>query len=162
MKKRDYAEDLGALGYPEFSDLKKKKAPDPKELLFDALDERDLDSRIVEGLPWLAMTYVDMDWDWLVKNASLHRRQNRLGFVVALAIDLAQSKSDKERLLKLRRQLEKLETIRLADEDTLCHDSMTTTERAWLRVHRSTTAAHWNILSDLAGREPLRGSSTTR
>jgi len=154
MKKRDYAGDLRALGYPKFSYLKEKKSPDPKELLFDALDERDLDSRIVEGLPWLAVTYVDMDWDWLVQNASLHRRQNRLGFVVALAIDLARPKSDNERLLKLRQQLEKLETIRLAEEDTLCHDSMTTTERAWLRAHRSPTAAHWNILSDLTGREP--------
>jgi len=72
MKKRDYAGDLGALGYTKFSYLKEKKSPDPKELLFDALDERDLDSRIVEGLPWLAVTYVDMDWDWLVQNASLH------------------------------------------------------------------------------------------
>lgn len=36
MKKRDYAGDLGALGYPKFSYLKDKKAPDPKELLFDA------------------------------------------------------------------------------------------------------------------------------
>ncbi len=102
MKKRDYAGDLGALGYPKFSYLKEKKAPDPKELLFDALDERDLDSRIVEGLPWLAVTYVDMDWDWLVQNASLHRRQNRMGFVVALAVDLAQPKS--ARLSKLRQQ----------------------------------------------------------
>jgi hypothetical protein len=57
--------------------------------LFDALDEADLDPRIVEGLPWLALAYIDMDWEWLAQNAKLHRRQNRLGFVVALAIDLA-------------------------------------------------------------------------
>ena len=102
----------------------------------------------------LRVTHVDMDWCWLVQNACLHRRQNRLGFVVALAIDLARPKRDNERLLKLRQQLEKLESIRLAEEDTLCRDSMTITERAWLRAHRSPTAAHWNILSDLTGREP--------
>jgi hypothetical protein len=154
MKKRDYAGDLGALGYPKFSYLKENKAPDPKELLFDALSERDLDSRVVDGLPWLAMTYADMDWDWVLQNAKLHRRQNRLGFVTSLAIDLAQAKKDNERISTLRQQLERLELLRLAEEDTLCHDSMTTTERRWLRVHRSPTAAHWNILSDLTGREP--------
>lgn len=55
-KKRDYAAELGALGYPQFSYLKKKKPSAPGKLLFDALDESELDSRIAEGLPWLART----------------------------------------------------------------------------------------------------------
>jgi len=97
MTKRDYAADLGALGYPKFSYLKQKKSPDPAEFLFDAQGEGELDSRVAQGLAWLALTCVDMDWDWLVQKAKLHRRQNRLGFVVALAIDLAQAKNDNER-----------------------------------------------------------------
>jgi hypothetical protein len=149
MKKRDYAAELGALGYPQFSYLKKKKPSAPGKLLFDALDESELDSRIAEGLPWLARTSVDMDWDWLVQNAKLHRRQNRLGFVLALALDLARAKNENERMSKLRWQLEKLESIRLTEEDTFSHDSMTKAERVWLREHRSPVAAHWNILSDM-------------
>jgi hypothetical protein len=96
-----------------------------------------------------ARTYVDMDWDWLVQNAKLHRRQHRLGFVLAVALDLARAKNENERTSKLRWQLERLESIRLAEEDTFCHDSLTTAERAWLREHRSPMAAHWNILSDI-------------
>ena len=67
MMKRDYAGDLGSLGYPKFSYLKEKTASDPAQLLFDALVEADLDSRVAEGLPWLALAYVDMDWDWLLQ-----------------------------------------------------------------------------------------------
>ena len=147
--KRDYAGGLGSLGYPKFSYLKEKTASDPAQLLFDALDEADLDSRVAEGLPWLALTYVDMDWDWLLQKAQQGRRQNRLGFVVALAIELAQAMNDNERMEKLRQQLERLKLLRLAEEDTLCHDSMTSAERKWLREHRCRMAAHWNILTDI-------------
>jgi hypothetical protein len=149
MKTQDYAVALGALGYPKFSYLREKNTPDPARLLLDTLDEADLDSRITEGLPWLALTYVDLDWGWLLQNARLRRRQNRLGFVVALAIELAQAMNDNERMEKLRQQSERLELLRLAEEDTFCHDSMTSAERKWLREHRCPTAAHWNILTDI-------------
>src|SRR5260370_26601235 len=39
-----------------------------------ALSEPNLDSRVAEGLPWLAMAYVDMDWGWLVRSAKLRDR----------------------------------------------------------------------------------------
>jgi hypothetical protein len=109
----------------------------------------DLDSRVLEGLPWLALTYIDMDWDWLVQNANLRHRQNRLGFVVSLASELAGGKNDGQSSSKLRQCLEILEKARLSGEDTFCHDSMTQTERAWVRGHRSPTAARWNLLTDL-------------
>jgi hypothetical protein len=35
----------------------KKKPSAPGKLLFDALDESELDSRIAEGLPWLARIF---------------------------------------------------------------------------------------------------------
>ena len=96
-----------------------------------------------------AVTYADLDWDWLLQNARLRGRQNRLGFVAALAIELAQAINDNERTAKLWQQLERLEPLRLADENTLCHGSMTSAERKWLREHHSSTAVHWNILSDI-------------
>ena len=54
-----------------------------------------------------------------------------------------------QRMEKLRQRSERLELLRLAEEDTFCHDSMTSAERKWLREHRCPTAAHWNILTDI-------------
>jgi transcriptional regulator with XRE-family HTH domain len=141
--------DLGALGYPGYSYLRGKPTRNPVQLLFNALDQRDLDVRVVEALPWLTYTYVDMDWDWLVKNAKLHDRQNRLGYVVTVASELGKKAADSSRLEKLTGYQSLLERSRLVHEDTLCHDSMTQAERKWLRENRPTAAKHWNLLTDL-------------
>ena len=152
---RDFAAELGALGYPGFAHINAhiewKTRRSPAEVLLDALDQTELDARVAEGLPWLALTYVDMDWDWLVRNAKLRDRQNRLGFAVSLASEVSEADNDIERTEKLQRQLEVLESARLAREDTFCHDSMTQVERVWLREHRSPVAAHWNLLTDMKG-----------
>ena len=82
-RKRDFSGDLGALGYPGFSYLPGRTRRNPAQVLFEALDQPNLDARVAEGLPWLALTYVDMDWNWLFRNAKVHDRQNRLGFAVS-------------------------------------------------------------------------------
>lgn len=148
--KHDFAAELAALGYPGFAYLKTKARKNPASVLLDALEEADLDTRVAEGLPWLALAYVDMDWDWLVRNAKLQDWQNRLGFTVSLATEVGEKKGASEKARKLRRCLETLERARLAREDTFCHDSMTQAERAWLRNHRSPVADHWNLLTDMA------------
>lgn len=141
--------DLGALGYPGFAYLRSKPKRNPAQLLFSALDQSDLDSRLVEALPWLTHTYADMDWNWLVTNAKVHDRQNRLGYVVTLALKLGEEGTDSSRAEKLVASQSLLERSRLAAEDTLCHDSMTQAERKWLRSHRPQEARHWNLLTDL-------------
>jgi transcriptional regulator with XRE-family HTH domain len=150
-RKRDFRAELGALGYPGFSYLRGKRRRNPAEVLLEAVNEPNLDARVAEGLPWLAMTYVDMDWDWLVRNAKVLDWQNRLGFAVSLASEVSEGRKESERAGKLRSCLEVLERARLAREDTFCHDSMTQAERAWLREHRSPAAAHWNLLTDMKG-----------
>ena len=149
--KHDFSAALGALGYPGFAYLGKKAKVNPALLLFDALNEPDLDSRVAEGLPWLVLTFAELDWNWLVRNAKVHDRQNRLGFAVSLAAEVAESDSvsDRGKARKLRECLRGLEAARLAAEDTFCHDSMTNAERVWLREHRSPVAAHWNLVTDL-------------
>ena len=62
--------------------------------MLEALNEPNLDARVVEGLPWLAMTYADMDWDWLVRNAKVRDRQNRLGFALSLASELSERRKE--------------------------------------------------------------------
>jgi len=60
-----------------------------------------------------------LDWDWLVQNAKLTDRQNRLGFVTTLAQQLAEGLSDEPRTRKLRECADVLERSRLVKEDTL-------------------------------------------
>ena len=146
-----FTADLAALGYPGFAYVRTKVRKNPAGVLLAALNEPDLDARVAEGLPWLALTYADMDWDWLVRNVKVCDRQNRLGFAVSLASEAAESKNDTERVRKLRGCLKVLESARLAREDTFCRDSMTEAERKWLREHRSPVARHWNLLTDMKG-----------
>src|SRR5216683_8380248 len=89
------------------------------------------------------------DWDWAVQNAKLLDRQNRLGFVVTLASQLASKSTEPHRSARLNEYAAVLERSRLAKEDTLCHDSLTEAERKWLRANRPATAAHWNLLTDM-------------
>jgi transcriptional regulator with XRE-family HTH domain len=149
LKDDELKSDLGTLGYPGFSYLRGKPTRNPTQLLFYALDQSDLDTRVVEALPWLTSTYVDMDWDWLVGHAKQHDRQNRLGFVVSLAREFAKKTSDSARSERLSQYQALLDRSRLVREDTLCHDSMTTAERKWLQNHRPSEARHWNLLTDL-------------
>jgi len=144
---------LGALGYPGFAYLRGNLTLNPAALLMEALDSEDLDSRVTEALPWLPLTYPKLDWDWLMRNSKLRDRQNRLAFVVSLAIQLAAQKKDVALKAALESRLQKLEPSRLAAEDTLCKDSMTKAERKWLKAHRSRAAKHWNLLTDLTAEQ---------
>jgi transcriptional regulator with XRE-family HTH domain len=141
--------DLGALGYPGFSYLSEKPKRNPAQLLLCSLDRSDLDRRVVEALPWLTCKYVDMDWEWLIGNAKLRDRQNRLGFVVGLAKELADKSGEERSSKKLYEKKSALEHSRLMHEDTLCHESMTNAEREWLQKNRPPEARHWNLLTDL-------------
>jgi transcriptional regulator with XRE-family HTH domain len=141
--------ELGALGYPGFSYLRGKSHYNPARLLFLALDQDSLDRRVVEALPWLAYTHPGMDWEWLTRNAKLNDRQNRLGFVVDLAEEVAQKAGDASRRKSLSQNKAQIERSRLAREDTLSNDSMTQAERKWLRRNRPPKARHWNLLTDL-------------
>jgi transcriptional regulator with XRE-family HTH domain len=140
---------LGTLGYPGFAYLRGSVKSNPAEVLMDALDCEDLDSRVAEALPWLPLAYPKLNWDWLTFNAKLRDRQNRLAFVVGLAQQLAEKNQDANLSRSLAERVDALERSRLAAEDTLCKESMTRAERKWLRTHRSQTAERWNLLTDL-------------
>jgi hypothetical protein len=87
--------------------------------------------------------------DWLGANARLRNRQNRLGFVVELARQAAAREGRSQLEEELANCIAKLESSRLVKEDTLCKESTTRAERIWLREHRSKSAEHWNLLTDL-------------
>ena len=150
------AADLANLGYPGFTHLvrRQRATRTPAGVLLDALQTDHLEPRAVEALPWVVATFPDLDWDWLVPRVKALDLQNRLGFVVALARQLAE-RSNGPTAVALRGQELGLERSRLVREDAFGRSGMTETERRWLRKNRPEPAAHWNVLSNLTA-EHLR------
>ena len=144
------ASDLAALGYPGFAYLRPRKwqPKNPGEVLLTALAQEDLESRLVEALPWLVLRFWPLDQEWLVREAKLLDVQNRLGFVVSLARRRAEAAGDQPRARALTHLETVLERSRLAREDTLCRASLPEAERRWLAEHRAPEARHWNLLTD--------------
>jgi hypothetical protein len=149
LESDEVAKALGALRYEPFGYLRSRRRLNPAEVVFRALQHHDLESRVAEALPWVLLQFPDLDWDWLVREAKLADLQNRLGFVVTLARQLAERQNNDTLAETLRARESSLEPARLAREDTFCHESMTQAERTWLRTNRSAEAAHWNLLTGL-------------
>jgi transcriptional regulator with XRE-family HTH domain len=148
------AAELAALGYPGFSHLNLKfksigHKRNPAELLLSALGKDNLDSRLVEALPWVVLKFPDMNWRWLANAAKVNDLQNRLGYVTNVARRLAESRGEREKAALLAAEESALERSRLVREDTLCHDSLTEVEKKWLRKNRPPEARHWRLLTDL-------------
>jgi transcriptional regulator with XRE-family HTH domain len=143
------ARQLSGLGYPGFAHLRARKA-NPAAIVLAALLRKDLETRLAEALPWVLLTYPDLDWSWLIRHAKLQDVQNRLGFLVAMAkgltADRPEFQSAFSRLCAAEQQLER---ARLARLDTLCRESMPNAERRWLETNRSSLARHWNLLTGL-------------
>ncbi len=155
MPSSEVAKSLAALGYEPFGYLRTRRRLNPAEVLLRALRCPDLESRVAEGLPWVLLRYPDIDWEWLVREAKLADVQNRLGFVLTLARQVAEHGKDGARAEQLGRREAALAASRLAREDTFCHESVTQAERNWLRERRSPEAAFWNLLTGfLAGQLP--------
>jgi transcriptional regulator with XRE-family HTH domain len=139
---------LAALGYPGFSYLRGKRKKNPNEVLLCALAQPELEARVVEALPWVLVSYPDVDAHWLVHEAKQRDLQNRVGFVTALARRVAEVKFP-DRVPKLAKLETLLDQSRLAKEDTMCKASLGSAETNWLRENRSDEAKHWNLLTDL-------------
>jgi len=155
------AADLKALGYPGFSHLKGSRKKNPAQVLLSALSAKDLNSRLTEALPWVLLSYPDLDWHSLVKEVKVRDLQNRLGFLISVARRLAEKQGDIEKAKWLRLKEKSLERSRLVLEDTLCHDSLTKAERRWLDRVRSEEAKYWRLLTDLKPDHLSYASGTT-
>ncbi|MBI3207797.1 MAG: helix-turn-helix transcriptional regulator [Candidatus Solibacter usitatus] len=143
---------LASLGYPGFRRLAGVPPQNPASILLASLAERDVEVRVLEALPWLAIQYPNLDWAWLMREAKLRDVQNRLGFVVMLARQVAEKRGDVVVASRLRKVEDTLDQVRLVREDTLCQESLSDAERRWLRQTRPSEAGHWNLLTDLNSR----------
>ena len=139
---------LASLGYPGFEHLQARQTSNPAEVVLGAVAQHDLDTRLVEALPWVLKTYTDLNWEWLRDRVKLQNAQNRLGYLVHLAKGVA-ARESAGTSPQLTRWENELEEARLASEGTLCRDSMREPERKWLRTNRSAAAAHWNLLTGI-------------
>jgi transcriptional regulator with XRE-family HTH domain len=145
------AEYMGSLGYPGYAYLRPHLTKrNPGEVLLTALAQNNLESRLVEALPWLLLRYWEMDLGWVVEQAKKFDLQNRLGFVVSVARKV----SEKDRQNELRTQtLANLESMlnqsRLAREDDFPKPTRNQSERQWLMQNRPEEARHWNLVTDL-------------
>ena len=149
LDEQTLANALGALGYPGFTHFKRGPRVNPAQLLLTALRMPDLEPRLAEALPWVVWRHPDLDWTRLVAQVKLHDLQNRLGFVVSVARQVAERQEQTATAATLAAVERKLEPSRLAREDTLCRESMTQAERRWLRQRRPAQAKHWNLLTGL-------------
>ncbi len=141
---------LAALGYPAYAYVQASPPLNPAVVLLEALSQDELDARVTAALPWVLMSYPDLNWDWLTSHVKLQNLQNRLGFLVTVARELAEARPDGSEAAKRLRDVESdLERSRLAAETTLGRDSMPPAERKWLRSNRSANAERWNVLTSL-------------
>jgi hypothetical protein len=145
------AQALSRLGYPALAYLKRSGAREnPGDLLLRALALEELEPRLLEALPWLLLRFGGHDSESMAVWAKTRDLQNRLGFTVSLARQVAERNPFyRGRLDELRRFEELLERSRLAREDTYGRRETSKRMRKWLRANRSREARHWNLLTDL-------------
>jgi transcriptional regulator with XRE-family HTH domain len=144
------ASQLAGLGYPKFSHLKKSTKVNPAVILMTALKTDELESRTVEALPWLIFNFPEMTWTNIIKTAKLYDAQNRLGFLLSIVHEKAETIGDENKKNLFKELLSVLEQSRLLREDTLWQKSLTETEKSWLKEKRPNNASFWRVLSNLS------------
>jgi transcriptional regulator with XRE-family HTH domain len=149
----EFRTDLAALRYPPFDHLgAPRHRANPATVLLRSLRQPDVDARVAEGLPWVASHYyAAIDWAHLTRQAKLNNFQNRLGFLLDLALPVLECRAqlDAAAFSAMRRARSELEEARLLREATFCWDSMPRNMRLWIRANRSPSAENWNILTRL-------------
>jgi len=96
--------ELSALGYPGFSHYKPGRRRNPVDLLLSALNADQRDARLIEALPWLLVKYHELDWNALVATAKIYDLQNRLGFVINIAREMAHEHRKTRAAVRLKDQ----------------------------------------------------------
>jgi transcriptional regulator with XRE-family HTH domain len=144
---------LAALGYPGFAHVRSDDTRNPAEVVFTGVTQSDLDTRLVEALPWVLDTYPDLDWRWLCDRVKLRNSQNRLGYLVYLAKETTKKPKNGPEFEALCAWERVLDESRLVRESTLCRESMPQREREWMRLNRPEAAKHWNVLTSLTPKQ---------
>lgn len=151
MDAQKLAEYIASLGYPGYAYLRPRLAKiSPGEVLLTALAQNDLESRLVEAVPWIVLHYWEMDFARIVELAKKFDLQNRLGFVVSLARKVSEADPQTEARTRALAGLEStLYRSRLGHENDFLRPARNPVEKQWLMQNRSDDARHWNLVTDL-------------
>ena len=68
---------LASLGYPGFRQLTGVQPQNPATILLAAVATGDVEVRVLEALPWLAVQYNNLDWEWLIREAKVREYLSR-------------------------------------------------------------------------------------
>lgn len=140
---------LGRLGFPGFVHVAAREPlANPATVVFRAVTLDAVPARVVEALPWVFTRFVDMDWNWLVEQVKLANCQNRLGYLVLLARQLAARSANGDSGSRLEAVERQLSEARLLKTDAFRRD-LTEAERTYLAQHRPEEAAYWNLVTRL-------------
>lgn len=133
-----------------FTEMEREFIQDPGVVLMAALACERLEERVVEALPWLVLRFEGLDWEWLVQEAKRRGVQNRLGFVVGMALKVAAegSVTTMERLTRLSAIEERLFECRVEKEDARW-PAVPTALRPAVKERRSREARQWGLLTEL-------------
>lgn len=141
---------LAALGYPGYAHVRPGHLANPAEVALKGVTGDRVDARAVRALPWVLSRHSDLNWEWLVDQTKRRNAQNRLGFLVSLAREIAESDPvDPHATARLRDVENELKAAKLVAESTLGRVASSERERDWMRENRSETARSWNVLSTL-------------
>ena len=143
------AKQLSALGYPGFRYLRAGWTRNPAEVLVEALQQDELDSRVAEALPWVLLNYADVDRDWLLREVRSRNLTNRLGFVVSLAVRVEEQRGNKNSDVyqKLAALETMLEDSRLEAEFSFGQRLKSERQKDWVRQNRPKEAERWHLLT---------------
>jgi hypothetical protein len=142
------ARQLSALGYPGFKYMRAGWTRNPAEVILRVLQQEEPDSRVVEALPWVLLTFPDLDRNWLLREARTYGLNNRLGFLVSMATRVAERRGD-QALVAYRNLTElakMLEESRLVAEDSF-GKRLSPRQEEWLRQNRPADAEQWHMLT---------------
>jgi len=104
-----------AADLAENSRPRRRGRRNPAEVVLRCLRAPDVDARVVEGL-WILVVHANLDWTWLVRHAKAGDLQNRLGFLVSMAVEAAQREGQAEARAQLTSARAALERSGLAAE----------------------------------------------
>lgn len=121
----------------------------PAEVLLDALQQEELDARVAEALPWVLLTYPDLDRDWLLREARVHNLTNGLGFVVSLAMLVEEQRGNRNSTVykALASFEDALKQSRLEAEYTFGKPLASAAQQEWVRQNRPRNAEEWHVLT---------------
>ena len=144
---KSLAKAIANLGYPGFQHRAGAPRFNPAVVLLAAISH-DVEVRVLESLPWLAVKYYDLDWEWLIREAKIRDAQNRLGLVITLGLRIAESAAQR----KLREVEEALNRARLVHDHS--QNYLSEPVLGWLRRTHLSDAQCWNLLPPISPFRP--------